>query len=133
MTTTMELKNRQDFLFNSNCSPLFRKCLTLFVRVSEHPLGDSPVNNRKMPEKSEQFRYVFCCGLTASTSLNTRIRFLPANLAISSSDHLSDSSRAAKRCGYLDTSSSPLGTLKWKAEKADGERRKSRNRTIERP
>lgn len=49
--------------------------------------------------------------LTASTSLKTRIRLLPANLAMSPSDHLSDSSKVAKRCGYLETSSRPLGTL----------------------
>jgi len=89
------------------------------------------LNNRKMPEKSEQFLCVFCCGLTASTSLNTRIRFLPANLAISSSDHLSDSSRAAKRCGYLDTSSSPLGTLKRKAEKAEKVEKNEEKRELE--
>lgn len=50
------------------------------------------------------------CVLTLSTSVNTRIRFLPRASLISSSCQ-SRLSSSATRSGYFETSSRPVGTL----------------------
>ncbi|EZA59993.1 hypothetical protein X777_16196, partial [Ooceraea biroi] len=49
---------------------------------------------------------------TCSTFANTLSKLRPASFLMSSSVHVGSSSRVANSCGYLETSSKPVGVLK---------------------
>lgn len=73
-------------------------------RVSERKTVFTKLSNYEMKEKN----------VTRSTSLKTLRKLSPASFFKSSMVHIPLAKRLAKSSGYLDTSSRPAGTLKFK-------------------
>lgn len=82
------------------------------LEASLEPPADPSPNYGKKFLIHQGFMLNIKLALTCSTCRKTRIRFRPANLAMFSSDQRSASARSsANKYGYLETSSSPWGTL----------------------